>query len=191
MQTAKLRLIPITLASSLLCACAGVPTYNLPSPVRAESRADTARAEPRTDTLRRAPRRATETVPETPQPQIGSSVAELALELIGVPYRYGGEDPNGFDCSGLVYYTFRHRGFDVPRTSVDQFRAARKIGLADADAGDLVFFQDQEKLSHVGIYLGDGLFVHAPASGRSVSVASLQAPYYQQHLVAIGRLLPR
>ena len=182
MQIVELRLISIAMASALLCACAGVPTYNLPSPVGAEPHAVTRRAEPP---------RGTETRPEISRPQIGSSVAELARELIGTPYRYGGEDPSGFDCSGLVYYTFRNRGIDVPRTSVDQFRAARKIGLADADPGDLVFFQDQEKLSHVGIYIGEGLFVHAPASGRNVSVASLQAPYYQQHLVAVGRLLPR
>jgi cell wall-associated NlpC family hydrolase len=68
--------------------------------------------------------------------------------------------------------------------------AARKIALGEANAGDLMFFQDQAKLSHVGIYLGDGMFVHAPASGQNVAVASLDTPYYQQHLVAIGRLLP-
>ncbi|HEY5569452.1 MAG TPA: NlpC/P60 family protein, partial [Gammaproteobacteria bacterium] len=59
-----------------------------------------------------------------------------------------------------------------------------------ASKGDLVFFQDQEKLSHVGIYLGGGLFVHAPSSGSTVSVASLDTPYYQRHLIAVGRLLP-
>lgn len=126
-----------------------------------------------------------------PQREHGALVAELALDLIGVPYRYGGADPHGgFDCSGLVYYTFTESGLSIPRTSQAQFKAARKISIAQADPGDLVFFQDQAKLSHVGIYLGNGRFVHAPASGRSVSVASLTAPYYQRHLVAVGRLLP-
>jgi len=111
--------------------------------------------------------------------------------MVGVKYRYGGSDPSaGFDCSGLVYYTFSSNGHPVPRTSREQFAAARKIPLADAVEGDLVFFRDQEKLSHVGIYLGDGQFVHAPSSGGTVSVANLDAPYYQRHLVGVGRLLP-
>lgn len=126
-----------------------------------------------------------------PETSVGRRVSELALGLIGTPYRYGGADPReGFDCSGLVFYTYTRAGLDIPRTSQAQFKAARKISIEQADRGDLVFFQDQEKLSHVGIYLGDGRFVHAPATGRRVSVASLQAPYYQRHLVAVGRLLP-
>ena len=121
----------------------------------------------------------------------GIDVSNDARAMVGVPYRYGGSDPaTGFDCSGLVYYTFVQNGIPVPRTSQEQFRAAKKIALGAARAGDIVFFQDQEKLSHVGIYLGDGLFVHAPASGRNVSVASLDLPYYQRNLVAVGRLLP-
>ena len=118
-------------------------------------------------------------------------VAQLALALVGVPYRYGGAHPSeGFDCSGLVYYTYTSNGHAVPRTSREQFSAARGIPLAQAAEGDLVFFRDQEKLSHVGIYLGDGRFVHAPSSGDTVRVASIDTPYYQRHLIAVGRLLP-
>ena len=118
-------------------------------------------------------------------------VVRLALSMVGVPYHYGGADPRkGFDCSGLVYYTYTSNGHSVPRTSQEQFDAAQKIPLEEAAEGDLVFFQDQEKLSHVGIYLGDGRFVHAPSSGGTVSIASIDAPYYQRHLVAVGRLLP-
>lgn len=111
--------------------------------------------------------------------------------MVGVRYRYGGADPTaGFDCSGLVFYSYTSNGHAVPRSSRDQFNAARQIPLAHAAEGDLVFFQDQERLSHVGIYLGDGRFVHAPSSGGAVSIASIDAPYYQRHLVAVGRLLP-
>jgi cell wall-associated NlpC family hydrolase len=118
-------------------------------------------------------------------------IAHLALSQVGVPYRYGGADPRyGFDCSGLVYYAYTSNGHAVPRTSQAQFDAARKIPLAEAAAGDLLFFRDQEKLSHVGIYLGDGQFVHAPSSGDAVRVANVDAPYYQRHLVAVGSLLP-
>lgn len=122
---------------------------------------------------------------------LGGAVAELAMGMIGARYSYGGADPaHGFDCSGLAYYAYGQAGYRIPRTSQDQFRATHKIALADAGAGDLVFFQDQAKLSHVGIYLGDGLFVHAPANGQRVSLASIGTPYYQEHLVAVGRLLP-
>lgn len=122
---------------------------------------------------------------------VRASIAQLALSMVGVPYRYGGAHPReGFDCSGLVHYTYTSKGLGVPRTSRDQFSAAHKISLAQAAEGDLLFFQDQEKLSHVGIYLGDGRFVHAPSSGDTVRVARIDAPYYQRHLVAVGRLLP-
>ena len=120
---------------------------------------------------------------------INELVASIAAEQIGVRYRYGGTTPStGFDCSGLVHYSFMQAGLTVPRTSRDQFRAARKIALNQAQPGDIVFFQDQEKLSHVGIYLGDRRFVHAPSSGKTVSIAQIDSSYYQQHLVAVGRL---
>lgn len=129
-----------------------------------------------------------------PHPATGGlrrPITSRALAMVGVPYRYGGAHPDeGFDCSGLVYYAYTTSGHPVPRTSQEQFDVAHKIALAEAAEGDLVFFRDQEKLSHVGIYLGDGRFVHAPSSGGSVHVADIHAPYYQRHLVAVGRLLP-
>lgn len=128
-------------------------------------------------------------VAPTRQPDRGEHAALIAQQQIGVRYRYGGTTPNsGFDCSGLVHYSYAQAGVTVPRTSRDQFRAAHKIALTEAKPGDIVFFQDQEKLSHVGIYLGNRRFVHAPSSGKTVSVADIDSPYYQQHLVAVGRL---
>jgi cell wall-associated NlpC family hydrolase len=122
---------------------------------------------------------------------VGGAIADVAMGMVGTRYRYGGTDPlEGFDCSGLVHYAYGQAGYDVPRTSRELFRAARKISVGEADPGDLMFFQDQTKLSHVGIYVGDGLFVHAPASGQNVSIARLDSPYYRHHLVAVGRLLP-
>ena len=119
-----------------------------------------------------------------------SSIALLALSMIGVPYRYGGSDPrDGFDCSGLVHYAYTRHGQAVPRTSRAQFDAADKIPIEQAAAGDLLFFQDQANLSHVGIYLGDGRFVHAPSSGHTVSIAKMDDPYYRRHLVAVGSLI--
>ena len=161
-------LLPLLAVAALLTGCAGTPNLPTASP---------------TGRIVVEPRAANAAV--------GAAIADLAMGMVGTRYRFGGTDPQqGFDCSGLVFYTYSQAGYEVPRTSQEQFRVARKIALGDANAGDLMFFQDQSKLSHVGIYLGDGMFVHAPASGQNVAVASLDTPYYQQHLVAIGRLLP-
>jgi len=123
--------------------------------------------------------------------ELGGRITQLALSMVGVPYRYGGDRPDeGFDCSGLVFYSYTTNGHDVPRTSREQYDAALRITLEEAVAGDLLFFRDQAKLSHVAIYLGEGQFVHAPSSGGAVHVASVYSPYYQRNLVAVGRLLP-
>jgi len=119
----------------------------------------------------------------------GATAASIAQQQLGVRYRYGGASPTaGFDCSGLVHYSYRRAGLQVPRTSQAQFDAAQKIALTDARPGDILFFRDQTKLSHVGIYLGQRRFVHAPSSGRAVSVGRLDNPYYREHFVATGRL---
>jgi len=119
----------------------------------------------------------------------GGQVARVATRMIGMPYRWGGAQPGGFDCSGLVQYSYNSVGHAVPRTSAAQFAASARVSLRDARAGDLVFFSFERKVSHVGIYLGDGRFVHAPSSGKHVEVASLRQPPYSQHFVAAGRLL--
>ncbi len=99
------------------------------------------------------------------------------MGMVGTRYRYGGTDPvEGFDCSGLVYYSYGQAGYQRAAHVAELFRAARKISVGEADPGDLMFFQDQTKLSHVGIYLGDGRFVHAPANGQNVAVGSLDSP---------------
>jgi cell wall-associated NlpC family hydrolase len=115
-------------------------------------------------------------------------VAEIASSLVGSPYRYGGRGPEAFDCSGLVYYSYRSAGLSVPRTSAQQFEAATLITLDQARAGDLLFFRYQRKVSHVGIYLGDRRFVHAPSNGKPVSVASLADAHYRDRFVGAGRI---
>jgi cell wall-associated NlpC family hydrolase len=112
----------------------------------------------------------------------------LATGLIGSPYRWGGATPAGFDCSGLVYYTFGKAGVSVPRTSQQQFNAAQPIELHEALPGDLVFFAERGRIFHVGIYLGDDRFIHAPDRGRAVSVASLSEGFYRSRFAGAGRL---
>jgi len=117
-----------------------------------------------------------------------NSIIHTAREMIGTPYHYGGTSPRGFDCSGLVYYIYQHAGIPVPRTSSEQYRQADKIELSNIRSGDLLFFRlSPPKISHVGIYDRNGTFIHAPSSGKRVSYASLQNPYWKKHLVGAGR----
>jgi murein DD-endopeptidase len=121
--------------------------------------------------------------------QQSSQAAAVALAMVGKPYRYGGSSPKGFDCSGLVNYSFAQVGVQVSRDT----RTLREQGsLVRASAlrrGDLVFFdQEGKKSSHVGIYLGDGTFVHAPSSGGKVRTDSLDAAYWSRHFVEGRRI---
>jgi len=108
--------------------------------------------------------------------------------MLGTPYRYGGSSPHGFDCSGLVYYSYRRAGIHVPRTTYAQMNAANRVRLRDLAAGDLLFFRlGRQPVSHVAIYTGDGQFIHAPSSGKRVSYGSMSDVYWKTRLVAAGR----
>jgi len=117
----------------------------------------------------------------------GHRAASIALDQVGVPYRYGGTSPSGFDCSGLVQYSYRQAGLKVPRTTGQLWSAASPVGRNELRAGDLLFFSIEGKMSHVGLYLGERRFVHAPQSGRKVSVDSLDSPFYRAALIRAGR----
>ncbi len=115
-------------------------------------------------------------------------VVAAADSMVGAPYRYGGQSPRGFDCSGLVHYAYRHAGIDVPRTTGAQRRGARPVALDAIRPGDVLFFElDGAKVSHVGIYAGAGSFIHAPSTGKSVAYASLGSDYWRSHLSGAGR----
>lgn len=114
--------------------------------------------------------------------------ADVARDMVGVSYRYGGRTPSGFDCSGLVFFAYQTAGLTVPRTSKDQYRAARSIAFRDAEPGDLLFFKGWRSVSHVGIYLGENRFVHAPSRGKQVTITRLDEEYYRKRLVSVGRL---
>ena len=119
-------------------------------------------------------------------PAIGAHAAELAARLVGAPYRFGGESPAGFDCSGLVWYVYRELGVGVPRTAAAQRAAVLPVAAAELAPGDLVFFYTPA--DHVGIYLGDKEFVHAPASGRGVERARLDSPFFILGFAGGGRV---
>ena len=122
------------------------------------------------------------------------TVLQKALALLGTPYRWGGTDPDkGFDCSGLVGYVFRNAlGIELPRVSRDMAKASNPGELitdrAKLAAGDLVFFGRKGRVNHVGIYVGQGQFVHAPSRGKDVTVSSLEKGYWSGRFLQARRV---
>lgn len=109
------------------------------------------------------------------------SIVDTARQYVGTPYRYGGESPGGFDCSGYVMYIHRKNGIDIPRTAQEQFRDGRKVARRNIRPGDLVFFQTSRTvISHVGIYAGRNKFIHAPKPGKKVGYASISNRYWSR-----------
>lgn len=113
-----------------------------------------------------------------------------AFALLGTPYRWGGNSPDGgFDCSGLVGYVFRTIGIDLPRVSRSMADQGTIVASREALAeGDLVFFGRRGHVDHVGIYIGNGQFLHAPRTGRDVTVSSLTTGYWAQKYLEARRL---
>ena len=117
----------------------------------------------------------------------GATAASIAKGQVGVPYRYGGNTPAGFDCSGLVQYSYAAAGVNIPRTTSGQWATMSPVDRSEMRAGDLLFFEISGKMSHVGLYLGNGRFVHAPSSGKEVSIESLGSGYYRKAFIRAGR----
>ena len=122
-----------------------------------------------------------------PVTSTADQAVSIALRQVGVPYRYGGATPSGFDCSGLVHYSYLRAGKSVPRTTTTLWNNTRPISVGQIRKGDILFFRISGKMSHVGMYIGRGKFVHAPSSGKTVSVASLRSDFYSQALIRAGR----
>ncbi|OYV74608.1 MAG: hypothetical protein B7Z66_15855 [Chromatiales bacterium 21-64-14] len=113
-------------------------------------------------------------------PSINRAVVDYALGLQGTPYRYGGDSPaTGFDCSGFVAYVYRALGVRLPHSAAAMAAVARPVPVSRMRLGDLLFFDTRgAPYSHVGLYVGDGRFIHAPTSGGDVTLSSLRQPYW-------------
>jgi cell wall-associated NlpC family hydrolase len=123
-------------------------------------------------------------------PAIGEKAAQTATAMIGRPYQYKGDSPAGFDCSGLVRYSYLAAGLDVPHGTEPLMRVTRSIGLGMVRKGDLLFFNEKGgKYSHVGISLGNDSFVHAPSTGGKVRKDSLRDAYWKKNLFGARRFM--
>jgi cell wall-associated NlpC family hydrolase len=174
-RTARMSVVPKRCARTLLLATVvmgmiGCATQRTPAPIEAGVASSLQSA--RVDTVTAT----------------GDRIADTALSMLGTPYRYGGRGPGGFDCSGLVYYAYQQAGIEVPRTAKNQKKAARRINRQSLSRGDLLFFNVSWKSGHVGIYVGDDRFVHAPSSGKRVSIARLDEGYFASRVDRAARL---
>ena len=125
--------------------------------------------------------------PAVPKPTIGERAATIAVREVGVPYRWGGASPAaGFDCSGLVYWTYGRLGIALPHSSYALYGLGRRVTRSRMKAGDLLFFSG---LGHVGIYIGRGRMVHAPHSGTRVQVVRLRSSSYGARIVGVRRVV--
>lgn len=121
-----------------------------------------------------------------------SSILDLAREQLGISYVYGGASPaTGFDCSGLVYYCFTKNGYSMNRTASGQYRQGVNVNKEDLQPGDLVFFASTGGwyIGHVGIYLGDGEFIHASSGGRRIMINKLSETYWTKYYYGARRLI--
>lgn len=130
--------------------------------------------------------------PPAPAAMLANDVLFRAISLVGTPYKWGGNTPStGFDCSGLVDYVFRtEAGIDLPRTSHAMAAIdAPRVGRGDLEPGDLLFFGNGHRVTHVAIYVGHGRFVNAPDSGGTVRLDRLDGAYWRDHYLFAKRVL--
>lgn len=121
---------------------------------------------------------------------IQEKLSLFAKKLLNIPYKFGGNSILGIDCSAYVKKVYGLLGMDLPRTAREQFNEGETIEKAELSIGDLVFFRTYASFpSHVGIYLGNDLFIHASSKGRKVKVDNLEAPYFVKRFIGAKRLL--
>jgi len=176
-------------ASTLLAGCAGMPTSQqqtageqigyLPAQLPAKGRKQP------------LPKQPLAALPGGTGPRTASTEAVIqAIAQLGTPYDWGGSNTKeGFDCSGLTHYIYSAANIDIPRTARAQYRATKHVSRRKLRPGDLVFFRlHGHHVDHVGVYVGNQRFIHAPRTGKHVSFARLNNHYWSRHFVAGGRI---
>jgi cell wall-associated NlpC family hydrolase len=190
MKWTPLAALTIVAVALLASACASTGAVPQPFPGAGRVRTAPRAATPEPERSDRAD--ASATSPEAaPLPMDSYALVGTALALRGTPYRNGGSDPSGFDCSGFTQYVFARYGIALGRGVRDQFHQGQQIEASEIAPGDLVFFTTTEPgASHVAIAIGGNQFVHAPSSTGVVRVERLGASYWSQRYIGARRIAP-
>tara|TARA_R110002050_G_scaffold9504_1_gene32915 strand:+ start:55054 stop:55572 length:519 start_codon:yes stop_codon:yes gene_type:complete len=124
-----------------------------------------------------------------PNETLGERIVQSAKLQMGIPYKFGGNSPReGFDCSGLALYSHGLNGISIPRRTIEQFSSGKHINRTELNAGDLLFFRTMgQSVSHVGIYIDNDTFIHAPNSRKNVQIDSLDSEYYKKRYLGARR----
>ncbi len=118
-----------------------------------------------------------------------SSIVQYAFQFLGRPYVYGANGPKAFDCSGFTSYVYRQFGVSLPRTAAEQSSVGESVSKGDLRPGDLLFFNTSGYISHAGMYIGDGQFIHASSGSRCITVSDLSESYYTRTFVKAKRIM--
>ena len=129
---------------------------------------------------------------ETKQSKLKQRAIAIAKKQLKIRYRWGGTSPRrGFDCSGLIQYSFKKANISLPRTAASQYKKTKRIPISQLQQGDLIFFhtrrRNRVRVNHVGMYLGRNKFIHAPRRGKTVTIANLNG-YWKRKIVGAGRI---
>ncbi|HUQ87589.1 MAG TPA: C40 family peptidase [Vicinamibacterales bacterium] len=188
---ARILVIAVIAGSFAACASSGVVYTPRPFPIPGNGGSPASTASPASPESPESP-----TSPELPgsppspaSPASGYALSGTALSLRGAPYRNGGGDPSGFDCSGFVQYVYEQHGVTMPRQVREQFRIGKTIDRDRLEPGDLVFFSTVAPgASHVGIVIGGDQFIHAPSERGVVRVESLSQQYWASRFIGAKRV---
>ncbi|WP_421405456.1 NlpC/P60 family protein [Lacticaseibacillus paracasei] len=174
-------------AAAATAAVAATPSASSPSTASSSAASSSVNTSTNTSTTSASSSASASQAPASNNSSVsvsGGSIASNAAKYIGVPYVYGGTSPSGFDCSGLIYYAAKEAGISLPRTSQAQSTLGSYVSVSDLKAGDLVFWGGVGSAYHVGIYIGGGQYLHAPAPGQNVTIQSMAyfAPSFGRRL---------
>lgn len=123
------------------------------------------------------------------QPTVGEEIAAYAVSFVGYPYVYGGRSPSGFDCSGFMQYLFAQFGYEINRTATAQLADGYEVAYEEMAPGDIIYFGYGSTATHVGMYIGDGQFVHAENSGTGVVITDITADWYAYRFLTAHRIV--